>query len=342
VNFVGDTRVRQYWNVNLRAPTATNGLLEHWKAKITLGVTNATGGSEEDIEVPQGADPVPKYDANTTTDEGVWAIATGTAAENRSMHSGSGSYGADFPGPFSVFAYVRINGDDGNIFGHQSVAGYKSSGRSTGGFYEARCPATATTDLATKSGWHWVHFRFNQDATSFCENADGVSTPYDCGADEWGRVQIGADNWDGPWGDSDCAAIMIWQGIADAAPTSQEVLDITSRIVYDLDPNRHISNLLPDYFNLTPGYTSTPSLPPSLPTLFSITSVDADDTLYDGQLAVQIVCVGAGATKGLVLFDGAEQDPAGVVWADTLVTVAQFDAAGRTLGDYEIKLMKPV
>jgi hypothetical protein len=93
---------------------------------------------------------------------------------------------------------------------------------------------------------------------------------------------------------------------------------------------------------LASSITSTSTLAGVLLTapFFHIANVDSDNTVYDGQLAVEINCQLAGAVQGRVTFDGIEQTITS--WTDTLITLTDVDATALGLGFYDITVLKPV
>ncbi len=72
--------------------------------------------------------------------------------------------------------------------------------------------------------------------------------------------------------------------------------------------------------------------------VYAITSVDGDNTIYDGQ-TVNIVGTGFGGTQGLVYLDSVEQSINS--WTDTLISIT-VDQGGLSLGLHNIKVFKPV
>lgn len=75
-------------------------------------------------------------------------------------------------------------------------------------------------------------------------------------------------------------------------------------------------------------------------TAFSITDVDLDDDIYNGQTNVEINCINAGTTEGIVEYGGIVQS--GITWTNTKITIAALDSGALVLGDYEMIVYKPI
>jgi hypothetical protein len=76
--------------------------------------------------------------------------------------------------------------------------------------------------------------------------------------------------------------------------------------------------------------------------VFSITSVNGDNTIYHQQPNVLIQTVGAGAVEGIVKYGGITQS--GIDWTDGLVKIAEADATDPlVIGNwYDLEIWRPI